>query len=126
MISLLPTKHILTKNLKPIWMKFYELLLWEELCAILEAQLRNEYSGTDEGIRIVVEDLGGTEASVIEEKNKQSFIFILMNVPNGVIKFSGHIEGLVETSLNLGILSMDEECINISFSVRSSVGSAKQ
>ena len=49
-----------------------------------------------------------------------------MNLPNGVQKFSGHIEGLVETSLNLGILSMDEECINISFSVRSSVGSAKQ
>lgn len=98
----------------------------KELCGILETQLRNEYSGTDDGIRIVVEDLGGTEASVIEEKNKQAFIFLLMNVPNGVQKFSGHIEGLVETSLNLGILSMDEECINISFSVRSSVGSAKQ
>ncbi len=98
----------------------------KELCAILETQLRNEYSGTDDGIKIVVEDLGGTEACVIEEKSKQAFIFLLMNVPNGVQKLSGHIEGLVETSLNLGILSMDEECINISFSVRSSVGSAKQ
>ena len=98
----------------------------KELCSILEAQLRNEYSGTDEGIRIVVEDSGTDNAGVIEEKNKQAFIFLLMNLPNGVQKFSGHIEGLVETSLNLGILSMDEECINISFSVRSSVGSAKQ
>ena len=97
-----------------------------ELCDILTAQLKNEYSGTDDGIRINVEDLAGDGAEVIEEKNKQAFIFLLMNVPNGVQKFSGHIEGLVETSLNLGILSMDRDCITISFSVRSSVGSAKQ
>ena len=98
----------------------------KELCEALEVQLKNEYSGTDDGIRIVVEELGEGACQVIEEKNKEIFIFLLMNVPNGVQKFSGHIEGLVETSLNLGILSMDEEAINISFSVRSSVGSAKQ
>lgn len=98
----------------------------KELCATLEAKLRNEYSGTDDGVRVQLDKLGEGKCRVIEEKNKQIFIFLLMNVPNGVQKFSGHIEGLVETSLNLGILSMNEDTINISFSVRSSVGSAKQ
>lgn len=97
------------------------------ICSGLERELKNEYSGSDEGIRILAEKTGTAGSHpVIEERNKQSFIFLLMNVPNGVQKMSGHIEGLVETSLNLGILSMDEECITMSFSVRSSVGFAKQ
>ncbi len=96
------------------------------ICKELEAQLKAEYSGTDEGITIKLEDLGEFDELVISEKAKQIFTFILMNVPNGIQKMSGHINGLVETSLNLGILSMDDEAITISFSVRSSVGSAKQ
>ncbi len=54
--------------------------------------------------------------------------------PNGVQSMSADIEGLVETSLNLGILSMEEQAsddseramLNAEFSVRSSVESAKE
>ena len=38
---------------------------------------------------------------------------------------SGDVEGLVETSLNMGILSLKKEQINLGFSVRSSIESAK-
>ena len=38
---------------------------------------------------------------------------------------SGDVEGLVETSLNMGQLSMKKEQINLGFSVRSSIESAK-
>lgn len=98
----------------------------KEICCELETKLRNEYSGTDEGIKINVEPKENGSFSVIEEKQKQIFIFLLMNVPNGIIKMSGHVENLVETSLNLGVLSMDDDYITISFSVRSSIGSSKQ
>ena len=38
---------------------------------------------------------------------------------------SAEIEGLVETSLNMGVMKIDEEGISTCFSVRSSVASAK-
>lgn len=97
-----------------------------DICSKLMKALKNEYSGTDDGVSITVENISCGDVSVIDEKSKQIFIFLLMNVPNGIMKMSGHIAGLVETSLNLGILTLDEEAITISFSVRSSVGSAKQ
>src|SRR5699024_9221360 len=51
--------------------------------------------------------------------------FFLMNLPNGVQKMSAQIPGLVETSLNLGILKLEPDCLTAVSSVRSSVGSAK-
>ena len=39
---------------------------------------------------------------------------------------SDDIEGLVETSLNLGVLSLDEEKLSLRYAVRSSVGTAKE
>ena len=49
----------------------------------------------------------------------------LLAVPNGVQAMSPHIEGLVETSLNLGVLSTADDGLHVSFSVRSSVGKSK-
>lgn len=45
---------------------------------------------------------------------------------NGVIAMSKKIDGLVETSLNLGIMKLCENEINISFSLRSSVNTEKE
>lgn len=49
----------------------------------------------------------------------------LCSLPNGVQSFSRDIEGLVETSLNLGILTLEEDGLHVEFSVRSSIESAK-
>ena len=48
-----------------------------------------------------------------------------MNVPNGIRKMSAQISGLVETSLNLGILRLHPDGLEAVSSVRSSVSSAK-
>ena len=48
-----------------------------------------------------------------------------MNVPFGVLKMSGTIEGLVETSNNIGILKTDDNEVLAVSSVRSSVGAAR-
>ncbi|MBR1852431.1 MAG: aminoacyl-histidine dipeptidase [Lachnospiraceae bacterium] len=50
---------------------------------------------------------------------------MLAGLPNGVQAMSADIEGLVETSLNLGILRTDEKGLEAEFSVRSSLESAK-
>src|SRR5699024_12202397 len=57
--------------------------------------------------------------------SKEKVCFFLMNVPNGIQKMSGEIEGLVETSTNLGIIKLGPSVLYGSSSVRSSVGSGK-
>lgn len=54
-------------------------------------------------------------------------IRFLFTVPNGVQAISHEVPGLVETSLNLGMISLDKESgqINATFCVRSSKESAK-
>jgi len=87
--------------------------------------LKNEYATKDSGIfaKLIVKEVGSFEA-VTEEDSKKTgqWIFLL---PGGVQTMSGDVEGLVETSLNMGLLSMKDDQINLGFSVRSSMESAK-
>ena len=52
-------------------------------------------------------------------------IFYLCNVPNGVQHMSMVMPGLVETSLNAGIMELTDESLKVISSVRSSVSSRK-
>lgn len=49
-------------------------------------------------------------------------IALLNEMPSGVIKMSEDIEGLVQTSLNMGVARLTEDLFALSFSVRSSKG----
>ena len=51
-------------------------------------------------------------------------IALLNAAPNGVQSMSKDIDGLVQTSLNLGVMSLDEE-LTLTFAVRSSVNREK-
>ena len=87
--------------------------------------LKTEYATKDSGIfaKVVVKEVGSFEAVTEEDTKKTgSLIFLL---PGGVQAMSGDVEGLVETSLNMGQLSMKKDQINLGFSVRSSIESAK-
>ena len=100
-----------------------------EICEKLEKDLRNEYTGSDEGISIHAEageTAEAVEMEVLDPTSQEKVIFFLRNFPFGVQKMSGTIDGLVETSLNLGILSMDTDQLVSICSIRSSVGSAKK
>lgn len=59
------------------------------------------------------------------EKSTDDIVFFLNNVPNGIQKMSSDIEGLVQTSLNLGILLCDDNNLVASFAVRSSVNNER-
>lgn len=50
---------------------------------------------------------------------------LLNHLPNGIQSMSADIEDLVETSLNMGIVSLEEKELHIEFAVRSSVISAR-
>lgn len=91
--------------------------------------LANEYRLTDSGIRIEVEENGADMAEgikVFDKKTRDAVVTALVNLPGGIQKMSRDVEGLVQTSLNLGILKTDDKEVTMSYSVRSSVKSEKE
>ena len=62
----------------------------------------------------------------MDEESSRTFIELLDRLPSGVMAMSSDIKGLVQTSLNLGIVKTDKELASFSFSVRSSVGAEKR
>ncbi|MBP3412737.1 MAG: aminoacyl-histidine dipeptidase [Oscillospiraceae bacterium] len=59
------------------------------------------------------------------EAASKAVLGLLRELPNGVQAMSQDIEGLVQTSLNLGILETTEDFVRMAFSVRSSVNEEK-
>lgn len=96
----------------------------EEYLQSFETILGNEYKTADPNIKVSYKADGMIKASVLDGISQTTVIFLLMNLPNGIQAMSADIPGLVETSLNLGILKVQDKFI-ASFSVRSSVSTAK-
>lgn len=63
--------------------------------------------------------------TVLTAEDSAALLALLNAVPNGVQAMSADIAGLVQTSLNLGILKTEAECAILTFSVRSSVNAEK-
>ena len=97
----------------------------EERLSYLEHVYREEFAASDPGVTIRVEREGKKSAQALTPKSAALLLLLLHMVPNGVIKNSMDMEGLVQTSLNLGILKLDEDAAHLIFSVRSSVESEK-
>ena len=53
-------------------------------------------------------------------------MLLLLALPNGIQTMSADVKGLVETSLNLGVLKLDTQELSLCYAVRSSVSSAKE
>lgn len=91
----------------------------------LEKQFRNEYEVTDTVvISICLNDVHGYDEVYEKELNKRIANAIMM-VPNGVMSYSEKVEGLVETSMNMGFLEEQGERLYMLSSVRSAVDSKK-
>ena len=87
---------------------------------------KNEYKNTDANVNIRVKYLGSYSRKAVDEKSTKRIVSYLMAVPNGIQNMSSDIEGLVQTSLNLGILRLNFDEMSACFSVRSSLSSEKQ
>ena len=64
-------------------------------------------------------------AKLYSEEDSANIISMINEMPNGVTRMSEDIEGLVETSLNMGIINIDDKAVNLTISVRSAVGAEK-
>ena len=94
------------------------------VCARLDAELKNEYRTTDPEVFVSVRD--GGDGLPMDEDSTRRILAFLTCAPNGIQAMSADIPSLVQTSLNLGILTTGDETVDASFCVRSSVDSQKQ
>lgn len=98
----------------------------EEVIQELQKELQTELAEKDGEVRLSVEYMGAVQKCGADQKATERILKYLMLLPNGVQAMSGAMEGLVETSLNLGILQCSDGTFHTGISVRSSYESAKK
>lgn len=95
------------------------------VCEKHNAIFKDEFHATDPGIRACFENRGVRAVKAASKEVTDNIIFALFHAPNGVQVMSSDIEGLVQTSLNLGIIETSDDSVKLTFSVRSSVKSQR-
>lgn len=102
----------------------------EDVAAFMEEQfcgIKAEFAGKEDGLKCELQV--GAEDALIEvcnRKDSEQWIHLLNVIPHGVIANSVKMKGLVETSLNPGILNVSAVEGMVSTSVRSSNAAAKE
>ena len=86
---------------------------------------REEFGENDPDIAISVDEIGIDSHEVMFGDCRRNVLAVMSQLPNGVQAMSQEIEGLVQTSLNLGILTTDFRGVHMTFSVRSSINAEK-
>ena len=87
---------------------------------------KNEYSTADSDISVTYENINVTDKILQDDDTTNKVIYLLDCLPNGIQAMSMDIEGLVQTSLNMGIVNTLTDSLEISFCVRSSVDTQKE
>jgi len=83
-----------------------------------------ENAERENDLKIIFEKGAGGEFEVFDEETTEKLTFMLLCIPDGVVDMSAEIDGLVETSLNMGILKTDNAFIKSHFALRSNKKSA--
>lgn len=91
-----------------------------------EEILQHEYKHVEPNINLSYTALEKDKVKrVMTTGHQQKILDWLNSAPNGVVRMSNEIAGVVETSLNLGIVEIKENQISAYFLIRSQVDSAK-
>lgn len=88
-------------------------------------EIKEEHAVTDPNANLTLNVMEGQLIETFSDGATLATIIALVNVPAGVQRMNPSIEGLVQTSLNMGILRTEEKNVMMSFAVRSSSVSEK-
>lgn len=97
-----------------------------EMTEEMKSVWEHEFMGDEPTLMVDVSVTEKAEADVLDDDSTSRIISYITICPNGVQGFARKLEGLVETSLNLGIIETENTYIKSSSLVRSSVESHKQ
>ena len=83
-----------------------------------------------EFLKLMHQELSTTEPDMpeqcMDQESTKRLIFAIQQIPDGMQKMSPEIEGMVQTSLNLGILQTEDNHISLRYLIRSNTASGKQ
>lgn len=97
----------------------------EEIISGLAAVYQKELGAAEPGLCIEISFEENKTVSVLCEESSNRILKLLYLAPTGVMAMSAAMEGLVESSQNLGIFALKEKEAEVHFSIRSSRTSAK-
>ncbi len=97
----------------------------ENIIKLISDEIKVSIKDTDPDTEITIHKIE-SDLNCMSDNSTKSVVSLLNDLPSGVIAMSKEIEGLVETSLNLGIMKCSEGCFHCSFSVRSGVDSERE
>lgn len=87
--------------------------------------LKSEFAQDEINLTLTVSEETGQKVNALSKESTKKVIFLVTATPDGVQCFSRNIKGLVETSLNLGIVKTEKEQVTVVYRVRSAVQSKK-
>ena len=90
----------------------------------LQNEIREQYDEPD--VKIYGDDVDAFGGNALSTELSAKVIDLLRAAPNGVQVWSQDIPNLVQTSLNLGVTTLEKERLSLTFAVRSSVNQEKQ
>ncbi len=94
-----------------------------DIASALEEEIRTRFNEPD--VKIYGDDVDALGGNALTTEDSAKVIALLNAAPNGIQAWSTDIDGLVQTSLNLGVARL-EEALKLTFAVRSSVNREKR
>jgi len=102
-----------------------ELEKVKESVAKTDVNVKDELDIKDPDVSITLTEVGKTTAECIDKESAEKILKMMISMPNGVLAMSSAVEGLVETSVNIGIVNTSDDKVLVVQSLRSSVESSK-
>lgn len=95
-----------------------------ETLAALFANAKAGFAASEQSVTLTTANADAAPA--FSETDTAALLSLLCDMPNGVIAGSEHVPGLVQTSLNLGMLETKGNCVLTGHALRSSVQAEKE
>ncbi|MGL5352133.1 MAG: aminoacyl-histidine dipeptidase [Clostridium sp.] len=98
----------------------------KEVVSNWEAILLNELKTQDPGIKLEAQVVNDSSNKIFTADCTKKVVELLYLYPNGINTRSVQIEGLIESSTNLGVVTTSENTVEFDSAIRSSVASLKE
>lgn len=99
----------------------------QQQIAVFHALLRNELAQAEPALSLTLRAADTEQtAQPLTPHSRDTLINLLNTLPNGVMRYSDIVPGVVETSLNVGVLNMQTEYTEVACLIRSLIDSGKQ
>ena len=89
------------------------------------AEIKEEYSITDPGVKLELTEIEQRDGQVFTASMTEKLVKSIMLLPNGVVSMSFKIKGISECSNNIGIMTTEENAVEIVSTITSIVTTRK-